>query len=191
MLITVTLNRSYLRRQMRAKTARKTLTVVLIAIATGGVVVGCYCSIPAFTRALATKLGDILLDGFGPGASDYSFQLIDEFGLIRTSSRSRMVFGPSHQTGPESGSQIWVDADVTRLGWNDRYIVCFQSPSELAVEDQVSGWWIVDAKALGQYGPFTEDAYRAMLQELGIDPPIQVRPIKAYGRTGRLADTAK
>ena len=80
---------------------------------------------------LAKRIGDVIFEGFGPASADYSFELPNGFALFRSSSISRSVTGPMRWTGPRVGTEFWVEPDVTYLGWNERFIVCFQDISEL------------------------------------------------------------
>lgn len=133
---------------------------------------------PIAKRMYLNMLGDVLLEGFGPGASDYSVSLINDFKLGRTSSKTRSIVGPSRETGPMSSSQIWVDFDVQELGWDEIYIVCRQGIID-AEPTTKPGWWIVDTVNHKRYGPFTEKEFRDELVRLDI-PQISIRPVESF-----------
>jgi hypothetical protein len=41
------------------------------------------------------------------------------------------------------------------------------------------GWWIIDARKLEKYGPFSKDEKDLRLSELGVAAPISVYPTPA------------
>lgn len=159
--------------------------LVIVAVATFIIALG--KALPAMKDYVARRLGDVILDGFGPASTDYSFKLVNGFSLFRSSSISRSVIGPVRSTGPHSETEFWVDPDVTYLGWNNRFIICFQDSSALSPRDAgICGWWILDTLSLSRYGPLEEDEFLQKAQELGIGQTVEVHKVEDYGRDGGL-----
>ncbi|HNO78403.1 MAG TPA: hypothetical protein PKN33_10120 [Phycisphaerae bacterium] len=118
----------------------------------------------------------------GPGRADYSFNLTEDYEFVRFASHSRAI---CRETDRDLGlGTVIVGDDVTQLGWNDQYIVCFQEPSEQY--NRSTGWWIVDTQSHSRNGPMNLEDYEAMLGQLGINGTIQVHPVESYGRDGVL-----
>jgi hypothetical protein len=119
-------------------------------------------------------LGRVLI--VGPGSADFAYPLTAGLSLER-SSAGRHIIGWLDQDpadyedarreygGPEG--YVLVDADVTALGWNERFIVCYQTDSPLAKE-RASGWWIIDTREHRRTGPMTEAQLRSCREKLGI-----------------------
>jgi hypothetical protein len=122
----------------------------------------------------------------GPGQADYSFDLVEGYFFVRAGPNRRSVdreSGYAALPGDRGAPRIPViDWDVTHLGWNERFIVCFQSFNEDA--DKLSGWWIIDTLDHSRFGPLNKDAYLERLRTLNIPPAIRVHPVEVYGRTG-------
>jgi len=128
---------------------------------------------PVAKRMCLKAVGDVLLEGFGPGASDYAIPLVSDFELCRTSSKTRFIHGPNRETGPNSSSHIWVDFDVRELGCNETYIVCHQEGIDHESSTE-PGWWIIDTLKLERYGPLDKQGYKTQLTELGATKPIPI-----------------
>ena len=82
----------------------------------------------------------------GPGAADYGMSLPGGYCLDRYSSQHRSISGPKRQVSGGLTTR-WVDEDVNRIGWDDRYIVCHQRqvmPSSPRGVAPAIGWWIID-----------------------------------------------
>jgi hypothetical protein len=120
--------------------------------------------------------------GPGPGASDYTMDIIEGYSLHRLSTDARLI----RYDGESAGLAISID--VTRLGWNERFIVCYQNtfratavptsrpmtqPSTQPSSLPVDGWWIIDAKQHQKYGLFTENAYKATLSSWILRPQFK------------------
>jgi hypothetical protein len=123
----------------------------------------------------------------GLGSADYAFDMVKGFSFSRASSINRSVLGPTRSTGPRLETQFWVDPDVTYLWWNGRFIVCYQGISGATPENaRTPGWWIIDTVTLSRDGPLDERSLSTKCKALGLEQ-IQVWPVDAYGRDGRLA----
>lgn len=131
-------------------------------------------------RGCLFRAGQAFVDTAGPGNSDYSMDIIEDFALFRCSRRARSVIrwdGPS-----KGGGTSWVDEDVTSLGWDERFIVCYQGPpragSRTATKQTrfLTGWWIIDTETLEKHGPFDKEAYLEKMQQLGFEEPIPAFP---------------
>ena len=66
------------------------------------------------------------------------------------------------------------------LGWNDRYICCRQQ-TEQDGGLRSERWWILAVAPEEIYGPFFDELeYGIKLEELSIDPPIELYPTETY-----------
>lgn len=128
-------------------------------------------------------LGYSLLDGFGPSSADYEYELPGGLLLFRAASNNRVVCwsDESYAQGVEAMRQyglvqtsILIDADVSAIGWNERYIVCYQADAPQA-DERKTGWWIVDTQQRRRIGPMDEPEFRSRLEGLGI-AGIQIEP---------------
>jgi hypothetical protein len=135
-----------------------------------------------------SKLLEDLVDSaiVGPGLADYSFELVGDYMLVRSGPNRRSINMPSgipalpgDRAAPSKQVIKW---DVTQLGWNNRYIVCFQAPNQDAGGTQ--GWWIIDTQNQSRIGPMKESNYQKQLLSLGEASEIVVHPVESYGRTG-------
>ena len=129
----------------------------------------------------------------GPGQADYSFDLAKGYSLVRSGPHRRSIDRrsgdgalPSDRGAPTTPVIDW---DVTQLGWDNRFIVCFQAGNQDA--DGATGWWIIDTLNDSRFGPMNKDAYVEKLRMLNISPAIPVRPVESYGRTGVRAEKAE
>ncbi len=116
----------------------------------------------------------------GPGRADYSFDLIEDYVFIRSASNRREI----GQDDGGIGATLVVERDVTQMGWDDRYIVCYQEPK--ADTGYSTGWWIIDTQTHSRHGPMESDAYQEMFEQLGISRTIQIHPVESFGRDGVL-----
>jgi hypothetical protein len=157
------------------------LRVVIIACTLGFVVLVMVAVLQI--RSGMLRLWNDVMKGAGPGKSDYSVEICNGFHLGRSSLYHRGITGPERQLiDPAKRSYLtnsWVDNDVTRVGWDDRFIVCYQHGSPDA-EEPTSGWWIIDTIARQRYGPYDEQAYRSKLKELNLHEAIPVAPTPAW-----------
>lgn len=128
-------------------------------------------------------VADRMLSGIGPGAADYNYELPGGLLLFRSASNMRVVCW-SDEADPKRNEAmrqyrladgwILIDADVSYIGWSDRYIVCYQTYSPQA-DERRTGWWIVDTQQRQRIGPMDEAELRSRLESLGI-AGIAIKP---------------
>lgn len=127
-------------------------------------------------------LADLLIHG--PGSADYAYPLTGGLSLGRVSAHGRRISWHGddcseyeherRKYGDRQGCCM-VDADVTHLGWNDRFIVCYQADSPLAAR-RLSGWWIIDTREHRCYGPMNQIRFDSEGRDLGV-ADIEIRPV--------------
>lgn len=165
--------------EQRIVNRRWIVAVVIIAVA---------LILAMILSSSGSKLLEDLVDSaiVGPGLADYSFELVGDYMLVRSGPNRRSINMPSgipalpgDRAAPSKQVIKW---DVTQLGWNNRYIVCFQAPNQDAGGTQ--GWWIIDTQNQSRIGPMKESNYQKQLLSLGEASEIVVHPVESYGRTG-------
>jgi len=116
----------------------------------------------------------------GPGSADYSLPLPGGLALDRSSGKRHVIgwidgAADDHVAKRDlygvADSAVLIDADVTALGWNERYIVCEQSLSDLA-RDPTTGWWIIDTEKHERVGPLVHDEFLRQVARAGIMPLV-------------------
>jgi hypothetical protein len=120
----------------------------------------------------------------GPGTADYAFALPGGLSLIRSSGQQHFI-GWETMNGAEvtqgrcrygvNSGGILVYADVTNLGWDDRYIICFQEDSPLAGE-RLSGWWLIDTQECRRTGPLDKTELESHLKKLRLADVVMQHP---------------
>jgi len=165
----------------------------LIFVLTGAAVLSVIALIGALrsgiiisTQTLSEFVQGLPLFGeFGLGATDYSFVIIDDYILFRSSAVMRSIDRPR-----VDGQDTVIDADIVELGWDDRYIVCTQDTRQDGSRSMIkwdknshqgTKWWMIDAREHRVYGPFLSEAeLRVQERELGVVKSIELKPIDEY-----------
>ncbi len=115
----------------------------------------------------------ILTTSCFPGYSDYRYNLINGYILVR-SSKHEIVIVP--EDGWQSDEQI-ISAKVVEVAWNDRYVIAKQyglklendyNDYEIPDKSKVY-YWILDTEQQKRYGPYNKKEFDNELRNYNLE----------------------
>ena len=144
------------------------------------VVIGLIIIIVLIIIFLIVRIG---ADGFGPGLSDYSYNVANNYMLVRSSGHEIKVVPIDGWTNEDE----IIPAKVIEIDWNDRYIIAKQAG--LKVESSNSNYeipdptkiyyWILDTNEMKRYGPYSENEFNNKLIEFKLTD-LRLKDVESY-----------
>jgi len=123
----------------------------------------------------------------GPGISDFSFDLPNDYQVVRSSSHDVKVVPKSGWT---SDNQI-IPSKVIEVVWDDNYILAKQNrlmrekpndPNRTYEIPDTSKeyYWILDTSKKESFGPYDLKQFSEIRKSLNIDEKLKLKPVKEY-----------
>lgn len=122
---------------------------------------------------------------FGPGISDYSYDLATGYQLIRSSAHEIKVI-------PKSSVGIpMIPEKVVEIAWDDTFILAKQQglkkksegSTYMIPDEKVIRYWIINAKENSVYGPFESDDFNKKRKELKISDSLKLKDVDSYNKS--------
>ncbi|MCD5407442.1 MAG: DUF3997 domain-containing protein [Desulfotomaculum sp.] len=123
----------------------------------------------------------------GPGVSDYGYDLINGYEVVRWATDRIVINGPSG---------IVIKSRVTKVAWNERYILAFQYPliseeGDVDVDEVDAGgdaypdkknpnYWIINSENDIVFGPYNEEEFKDKRAEFEISEDLKLRPVEDF-----------
>lgn len=121
-----------------------------------------------------------------PGQYDYSYNIVNDFELIRSSAHEIKII-------PKDGYTIEneiIPTKVVEVAWNNRYVIAKQYGMKKAYPEEadntyevpdeaVVNYWILDTESKDRYGPFSYEEFSIKLQEFNLTN-LQLKPVTYY-----------
>lgn len=124
--------------------------------------------------------------GVSPGQYDYSYDIVNDFELIRSSAHEIRIIP---KTGYTTENEI-IPAKVIEIAWNNRYVIAKQHGMKRAYPEEadntyeipdetVVNYWILDTENKERHGPFSYEEFLIKLQEFNLTN-LQLKPVTYY-----------
>jgi len=110
---------------------------------------------------------------FGPGMNDYTYTIVKNYCLSRSSSNDIVIF----KSG-DVGTETVVHAKVTKVAWDDNFILAEQIPlieETMELDKTKLNYWIIDVDTEELYGPLTKEELELKRSELQIDSSLELK----------------
>lgn len=124
--------------------------------------------------------------GVSSGQYDYSYDIVNDFELIRSSAHEIRIIP---KTGYATENEI-IPAKVIEIAWNNRYVIAKQYGMKKAYPEEadntyeipdetVVNYWILDTENKERNGPFSYEEFSIKLQEFNLTN-LQLKPVTYY-----------
>ncbi len=131
-------------------------------------------------------LGAAFIILVSPGQYDYSYDIVNNFELIRSSAHDITII-PKDRYSTEN--EI-IPTKVVEVAWNNRYVIAKQYGMKKAYPEEadntyeipdetVVNYWILDTENKERYGPFSYEEFSTKLQEFNLTN-LQLKPVTEY-----------
>lgn len=128
-----------------------------------------------------TKIGQLVLllllvlplngcngEYFGPGVSDYSYQLSGDYQLTKNGALEPTIVICDHNYDKIISSRI------VGIAWDDQFIIASQK------DDNATSYWIIDVKAKNLIGPLNKNEFDEKRSILHVDSQLILRDPAKY-----------
>ncbi len=111
---------------------------------------------------------------FGPGMNDYDYEMVKDYRVCHSSANAIVIY----RNDDSVGIKTVIDAKVTKVAWNDNFILAEQIPlieGTMKLDETKLNYWIIDVNTDELYGPLSKEEFKSKRSELEIDSNLKLK----------------